>query len=537
MIQKLFSSQSKSVTGAALILSAASFLSRLIGVLRDRIFADRFGAGNTLDVYYAAFRIPDLVYNLIIVGALSAGFIPVFMEVWIKDKKKALDITNGLISILALSLIVVCTALFFLTPRLVHLLVPGFGPGQIDQTIALTRIMLVSPIILGLSGIASGVLQSLKCFFVYSLTPIVYNLGIILGAIFLVPVLGMQGLAYGVLLGATLHLAIQIPVLIQHGFRLHPSLPFADSYVRKIGKLMIPRTLTLATGQLNFLIITIIASTLPEGSLTIFNFANNLQYFPVGIIGISFALATFPTLSQLFAEKKPTEFVQQISNTVRQIIFFIMPLTVIFLLLRAQIVRVALGAGKFDWTATITTADTLALFSLSLFAQALIPLLTRAFYAIHNTFTPLLIAFISVLINIIGSLALKESMGVAGLALAFSVAAIFQLTVLWISLRVITQKLDESNLLHPIYKIVVASLCMAAAVQFLKEYTGPMLDMTRFWGIFIQGVIAGLGGLLVYVCTCRLLRLEEITHLYITCKTKLFNIKNIQADIIEVDEI
>src|SRR3989338_6728522 len=206
MIKRLFHTKRQaSITGAAIILGAASFLSRIIGIVRDRIFAHQFGAGDILDAYYAAFRAPDLVYNLLIVGALSAGFIPIFLELKEKNTKEAWLVTNTILNMIAIGSLIICTILFIFTPGIIHGIVPGFDTEKQALTVMLSRIMFVSPIILGISSLVSGVLQSYKAFFIYSLTPIMYNLGIIVGAIFFVPVWGVTGLAYGVLLGAIFH--------------------------------------------------------------------------------------------------------------------------------------------------------------------------------------------------------------------------------------------------------------------------------------------------------------------------------------------
>ena len=537
MIKRIFSSQSKSITGAALVLAVASFISRIIGIVRDRIFAHQFGAGDILDTYFAAFRIPDLVYNLIIVGALSAGFIPIFMKLLVKDQEEAWRVTSAIFNILALALVIVCSILFFFTPQLMELVVPGFDPEKLKMTIILTRIMYLSPVLLGISGIVSGVLQSFKNFLVYALTPIMYNLGIIIGAIFLVPKFGISGLAYGVVLGALLHLVIQLPSLVYHGFRYKPLLLWKDKNVRKIGKLMIPRTLGLATSQINLLVITILASTLTAGSIAIFNLASNLQYFPIGIIGISFAIAAFPTLAKFAAEDKKEEIINQLSSTIKQILFFIIPLSIIFLLLRAQIVRVVLGSGQFNWGDTDLTANTLAFFSLSLFAQCLIPLLARTFYAIHDTWTPFLVGLVAALANILAAMYLKNVMGVSGLALAFSLAMILQMSLLWIGLRTSLGTLGESKIIISLYKISAAALAMALVIQVLKQPLSMMVDMTRFWGILSQGAISGTIGLLVYGLILHFLQLEEMKRLNRSLKKKWLKLANVQGEINRGDEI
>ena len=325
----------------------------MVGLVRDRVLTHLFGAGHTLDVYYAAFRIPDFIYNLLIVGALAAGFIPVFTALYEKDKERAWEVTRSIITILGLSILGICGILWFLAPFIMPYLVPGFSLEKMNQTTILTRVLLLSPIILGLSGIAGSVLQSVKAFFFYSLSPILYNIGIILGAIFFVPMLGIAGLAWGVILGASLHLLIQLPLLFQLGFRYRPRLKLNDRPVRQILLAMIPRTLGLATTQINLVVVTILASTLPIGSITVFNLANNLQSFPIGLVGISFAIAAFPTLSSLAANKKPDELIETIGRTTPD--FSLSPRLWLFFSSYGRKLRSLFGSGEFDWTATITT--------------------------------------------------------------------------------------------------------------------------------------------------------------------------------------
>lgn len=513
MIQKFFSNQSKTITGAALLLGTASALSRIVGIARDHVFANLFGAGDALDVYYASFRIPDLIYNLIIVGALAAGFIPVFTRLYAKETKAAWEVANSIINLLGLLLLLSCGILFLLTPRLLPWLVPGFPLQKIQQAVLLTRILFLSPIILGLSGIAGSILQSRKAFAMYALSPIFYNLGIIVGAVVFVPIFGLVGLAYGVILGASLHLAIQLPSLFVLGFRYRPIARLRDPAVREIALLMIPRTLGLAASQLNLTVITIIASTLGSGSIAIFTLANNLQSFPIGIIGISFAIAAFPTLATFFADGQIEAIATEVSATARQILFFILPITVVFVLLRAQLVRVALGSGKFDWPATIATSNALAFFALSLFAQCLIPLLIRTFYALHNTWTPFILGLIAEFTNLAVSLLLKDRLGIVGLALAFSLAMLVQTLLLWLCLRRRLGSLQERKLVRTLGKMTVAIIPMILATQLLKYPLAAIVNMNRFWGIFTQGVLAGGAGLTFYFLICAWLRVEEMERL------------------------
>jgi putative peptidoglycan lipid II flippase len=336
---------SSSISSAALVISVAGILSRVLGLLRDRILASQFGAGDTLDVYYAAFRVPDLLYNLLILGALSAAFIPVFTGLIARnEEKEAWKLADSLLNAALLALVLISGLMVIFTPSIMKIVTPGFSGEKLAQVVMLTRIMFLSPIFLGISGIFGGILNSFKRFLIYSLAPIMYNLGIIVGAVFFVPYLGIIGLAWGVVLGALLHMLIQYPAVKISGFRYRFILDFKNHHLQKVLKLMIPRTMGLAVTQVNLLVVTVIASTLAAGSLSIFNFANNLQSFPLGIFAIPFALAVFPTLSHFSAKDDRENFIASFSQTFRQILFFVIPASVLILVLRAQIVRVVLGS-------------------------------------------------------------------------------------------------------------------------------------------------------------------------------------------------
>ncbi len=516
-------------------MATASVASRFLGIFRDRILAGEFGAGDTLDIYYAAFRIPDLVFNLLVLGALSAGFIPIFTGLceknnlfkffkWGKQRscREAWYVANSVVNLLGLALIIVSAVLIVFTPQLMRIIIPGFSGEKFLMTVAMTRIMFLSPFFLGLSSVMGGILQSFKRFFIYSLAPIIYNIGIIIGALYFVPVWGIYGLAYGVVLGALLHFLIQVPTAFHLGYRWHPILDLKNKNVREIIKMMIPRTMSLAISQVNLVVITIIASTLAAGSLAIFNFANNLASFPIGIFGISFAIAAFPTLSALVKNK--TEMIRNFSKVLRQIIFFILPATVFMLTLRVQIIRVILGSGRFDWEDTILTMDTLTFFSLSLFAQATVPLLIRMFYANKDSKTPFVIGLIAAIANIFLSYYFASRMGVAGLALAFSIANIINFALLWLVLKVKLGDLDEVNILYSTLKISLASICAGLGIQSMKLIVGTssIIDMTRFWGIFTQSAIAGIFGILIFILICWIMHVEEFYNFIrsIISKTK-----------------
>ncbi|HTW96375.1 MAG TPA: murein biosynthesis integral membrane protein MurJ [Candidatus Methylomirabilis sp.] len=534
MIKRLFNREINSITVAAILVAGSSLASRLLGVLRDRILAGQFGAGATLDAYYAAFRVPDLIFNLLVLGALSAGLIPVFtclikdfkgtvMNLFGLENNEAWRLINNVLNLMLISLGLLSLAgIIFAGPLIRTVIAPGFTPALQEQTAALTRIMFLSPLLLGISSILSGVLQSFKRFFIYSLAPIMYNLGIIAGALFLVPVWGIYGLAWGVVAGALLHMLIQLPSVLALGYKYAPILNLADRGLRKIIIMMVPRTLSLAISQLNLVVITAIASTLAVGSLTVFNLANNLQYFPIGIFGVSFAIAAFPALAAAAGDHK--KLVANFSSAFRQILFFIVPSTVLLLVLRAQIVRVILGTGQFTWENTILTFNTLGYFSISLFAQATIPLLIRVFYAREDSKTPFIVGLFSVAANLFLAFYLSARYGVGGLALAFSLGNIFNFVLLWLMLHLELGELDENRIVKSVLKFSVAALACGYVAQQMKGIVWPFVDMTKFLGVLVQGTVAGLLGLAAYVLLCWLLKSEELGSFIASAKSRLLRL-------------
>lgn len=543
MIKRFLNSQSKSIFSAASILIIAGLASRFLGLLRDRLLAGKFGAGDELDIYFAAFRLPDLIFNILIIGAISSAFIPVFAQYVHKDEKEVWKLVSGVLNLAFLSLIVIAGILVIFSPQLMHFIAPGFSGAKREMTILLTRIMFLSPILLGASSILSGILQYFHRFLVYSLAPIMYNVGIILGILFFVPIWGLTGLAWGVILGAFLHMLIQLPSTIYSGFKWKPILDFSHQGLRKITKLMIPRIVGLAGLQINLVVITAIASTLASGSIAIFNFANNIQYLPIGVFGIALATAVFPNLSKAFARRRKKTFSKDFSSTFSQTLFLIAPLSALFFVLRAQIVRVVLGTGEFGWADTRLTAAALGIFSLSIFAQSLIPLIGRAFYASHNTRTPVIVSLISIALNIVLSLlfvwglssanifsslisdilklgGIKE-IAILGLPLAFSLANIFDFAIL---LRLFAKKIlwwQPKYILKSSLRIVFATMLMGITAYGLLYILNLFLDTHTFVGIFFQGFLAASGGIIIYCLAMFLLGAPEMKGIIKKILTKL----------------
>ncbi len=548
MITKLFRNNiilnarpSKSVASAAFVITMAGLASRLLGLLRDRFLASTFGAGDILDAYYAAFRVPDLIYNLLIVGALSAAFIPVFTGLLSKEKEEeAWELTNGILNLIVFCILAFSFLFALFAPFLMRVITPGFPEEKMDMVVMFTRIMFLSPLFLGISGIFGGVLTSFKKFLIYSLAPLFYNLGIIGGIFIFVPFFGPIGLVWGVVLGALMHMLVQYPAVKHSGFKYDFILfkALKNKHVREVLRLMVPRTLGVAVTQISLTVVTIFASTLAVGSLAIFNFAQNLQSVPLGLFGISFAIAVFPTLSQYAAKENYDDFVKAFSQTFRQILFFVIPLSALILVLRAQIVRVVLGSGQFDWNDTTLTFQCLAIFVLSLFAQSTIPLLARSFYALHNTKTPFYIALLTEAFNIVAILLLIGRFQLVGLVMAFSLASVVQMLMLLFMLRSRFEYLDDKNILLAVSKISLAAFLAGVDTQSAKYLIGPQVDMNTFFGVFTQLAGAGMVGVLVFGGACYLLKLEEFFSFKDALTRKLFRTKqDIQEDTTPVSGI
>lgn len=497
---------------ASVILIVTLFLSNVLGVIRDHYLTQKIPT-DILSTYYAAFRIPDLIFNVLVLGAISSAFIPVFSMLINQNREKdAWKVANSVINIAIVSLIFFCIILAILIPWIAPYFLPGFDEAKLLATIRLTRLMLISPIFFGLSYIFGAILNSYKRFLIYSLAPLIYNLTIILGTIFLAPRIGITGVALAVVGGAFLHMAIQIPIAIRLGFRWQAILDIKNDFVRKIGFLMFPRAIGLGANQIMLIVFTGIASLLGGSAIAVYNLADNIQTMPMVVFGTSFAMAIFPNLSEKAAAKDWSGFALDFIKTLRSIIFFMVPIVFGIILLRAQIVRIILGSGHFGWEQTIDTANTLGLFAVALVFTSIIPLLARSFYALHNTKIPMVVTILTVIVSIIVGKILSAQMGIGGLALAYSIGSFLNALVLYLILRK-KIRIAEWPLIWFSLKVILASFIMAVALQETKYLMAIFVDMTRFWGVFTQ-TIAGIGvSLGVYLILAWIFNLEEVASI------------------------
>ena len=534
MIKQLLNTQTKSISFASLILAGSYLLSALMGLLRDHLLAGRFGAGNELDAYYTAFTIPDFVALILIFGAVSAAIIPIFNSYLITSKEEAWRYVSNLLNIFLSFLIVVCVILIIFAPFLVAIIAPGFSEDKKEMTVALMRIMFLSPIILGTSSIISGILQVFHRFFVTALAPIMYNAGIIIGIIFFVPIFGLKGLAFGVVLGGLLHLLIQVPAFLHSGFSWRPLFDIKNAGVQKTIKLMAPRSLGLGAGQINTIFITAIASMLIAGSISLFNLANTLSAILVNAVAISLSTAIFPAMSRAFSKDDRKDFERKFFGGFYQIIFLSIPISISIFLLRAQIARVVWGSGRFTWTDTRLAAACLGIFSLGLFAQGLIFLLSKTFYAVHNTKIPAIISAATVGFNIVMSLALVwllsfpngisaflhdilklqtiDNITVTGLALAFTITAICETLLLLFFIQKKLRIFKFKKLVKSLGKMLMAGLVMGIVIFLVRDalVVYHVVYLQTFWGGFLQLVISGAVGLFFYIVVSFMVKSQEI---------------------------
>lgn len=516
-----------------MIVAASSFLSGVLGLLRDRLLASRFGAGETLDIYFAAFRIPDLVQAIFVAGGISVAFLPLFSEEFRKDERKAFAFANNLLNSSVLILIIICFVLGIFTPQIFRIIAPGFSAFQTKSAVLLTRIMFLSPILFGLSAIFSGILQYFDCFLAYSLAPILYNLGIIFGILFLAPRFGAYGLGFGVVLGALVHFLIQLPSAKAAGYQYERILNFKNHRLKRVLELMRTSIGGAFFLQLNLIVITALSSTLLPGTISIFSFANNIQGLPAGLIGIPFAIAIFPAFSRYWASGEKEKLSQNFSLTLRRILILTFPLGAATFVLRAQIVRIILGAGLWGWGATRLTAACLGIFSLSIFASSLVAFFRNSFYAIQETKIPTLSEAIVFLLNIGLSLLFvfllkrgglfEQSMkyllkledikniSVVAFPLALSFSAIFQAFLLFY-LFLKKAGLEKLSVLFSfLRKIVLLTFLMSVSLWLGLRIFGSFLPTRTFLGIFLQTALSGLLGFLVYFGGALALRLEDAT--------------------------
>lgn len=557
MVKKIFAFLNRewgSVTEAALLLGLFTFASQILALVRDRLLAHTLGPGASLDVYYAGFRIPDLLFNSVSTLVSVTVLLPYLMEFIASkagekngDEEKAHNMLSQIFTVFIFGISIICVILFILMPYLAHIVAPGFNAVQLAELATVSRIMLLSPILLGLSNLFGSVSQLYKRFFVYGFAPVLYNLGIIIGVIFFLPHFGITGLAYGVVLGAILHVCIQIPVLIKEKFVPHFVTKIDWKKIKNIFSLSLPRTLALSLNSFAIFIIVSIASTLGEGAISIFNFSYNLQAVPIAIIGLSYGVAAFPVLAQAFARGDMELYNKQVISTARQLLFWALPVMSLFIVLRAQIVRVILGSGAFSWDNTRLTAASLAFFVISVIGQCFIILFVRAYYAAGKTKRPLYVnliftgseiifAFLFVYIwktvptfqYFIESLLRVEDVPgtmMLMLPLGYSLGTILNGVALWVLFKKDFMPKSPSILFKPFLESL-ASACVMGAMTYLSlNAFSHLFNDDRAFGILGLGLTSGIIGIFSGIIVLKVLKNQDYILVSKSITRKIFKAK------------
>lgn len=505
---------SQTSRAATIMLALTLTASNVLGVVRDHYLAQKIPT-SLLDTYYAAFRIPDLLFNLLLLGAITSAFLPVFVGAWNKGKgaQRAWEIAQTMTTISAIFTVTLAVFLFILAPVLIPLVVPSFDAERMEIVVKLTRIMLLSPLFFGFSYIFGTVLNAFKQFVAYSFAPLIYNGAIIFATLMFADRYGVYAVTWGVVAGAALHMLIQLPSVLRLGFRWKLIFSTRDPAVRRIGSLMIPRVLALGSQQLALTAFTVIGSAMTAGSIAIYNLTNNIQTAPVVILGTSFATAYFARMAELASANEKNKLGELIEQLVRVIAFLLIPASIGLFILRAQVVRLILGSGHFTWTQTISAIDTLAWFIPGIVAQGLMPVFARAFYSIHDTRTPMIITVVSFTLMVGVSLA-GTLMGaeVPVLALAFSLGSIVNAAWMLIVLSRRLPSLSLARILGSSTLIAFISAGMGFAmwlalriangtgIQIFSQQVVPGvgLDTHTGIGLLIQALFASLVGMAVY---------------------------------------
>lgn len=497
---------------AALLLAIASFSNAFLGLLRDRFLAGLFGASRTLDIYYTAFRVPDFLFSLSLFFVASTAFIPLFLEKQNTSERSARDFLEAVLTMFCVVMIAIIAVAYIFLPRLIHFLAPGFDGKDQLETVYLARILLLSPFFLGLSNLVSGVLQASRKFLAYALSPIAYNAGIIFGVAILAPRMGLTGAVIGVVLGAILHFAVQLPTLIRIG--MVPLLRFrftSDPF--QIFRYSFPRAIALSVNQFTLLLLTALASTFAAGTIAVFNLSINLYAMPLIVIGLSYSVAAFPLMADLALKNERALFFEHLSVSLRHILFWMLPITALFIVLRAHIVRAVLGTGAFAWEGTRLTAASLLLLSVGLVFQSAVTLFVRAYYALGKTREPIIynvvsagltiiVAFLSVWVlksnafieSFIGNLfRIGDLTSIEFLSLPFAYSVGSFVNALFLGIRIFRLNgPDELRKIRSSFRwIFFVSSIMGFVAYGALRIMDHFVKLDTFFGVVFEGGVAG----------------------------------------------
>lgn len=502
----------RTLARAGLIVTGAFFASRLLGGVRSAVIGAEFGAGPELDSFLAAFRIPDVIFQLVAAGALSSALIPIVAGLHASgEDARAWRVASTVATLMMSVLLVLAAVVALAAPVLVPAITYGFPAAQSAQTAELTRIMLVSPIFLALGSMATTLLNAQNRFGASAVAPLAYNGAIIGAAVFLGPTMGIGGLAIGVVAGSICHLLVQMAPLRAIGFRYRPSVDLADPEARQALLLMAPRAIGLGASQLTFLVATALLSGQPPGSLTAFTFGFTLFQIPFGVIGVPIGIVALPSLARDLARGDVDRYLMLLTRSMRLILFIMLPIVALTMVLRTQVVSLVFDWGRFSAAGIAGTALALLFLILALPSESLTAILARAFYADRDTATPVIAAVLAVAINTSFAIIAIGSLGLAAVAIGIVLGSWIEMSFLVLILGRRRPAFDAGSVVRGTPPMIVAAAAAGAlaALVLMASQAALGVDPPKA-GILIQLVAATGAGGLAYLAASRLFRVAEV---------------------------
>lgn len=514
-------SQQTSILSAALIITAANVVSSLSGLLRERqLIGFFFGTEQSQQAYEAfqvAFQVPDMLFQLIILGAVSAAFIPIFTSLKKKDEKEAFKVSSIVMNILTLVFILFSVLAFvFAEPLTMMRTGDAFTSEQIGIAVTLTRVMLFAQLFFAVSNFLTGILQSYQRFIIPAVAPVLYNIGIMLGVAFFSSQFGIYSAGIGVIMGAFFHMLVQLPLAWKLGFRFTLSFNFRHESVKRLFRLMPPRVLTIGVTELQNLGLAFFATTIGNLSFVVIRLALRLMTIPIRLFGVPISQASLPFLSEESDESDKIRFKQLVVQSLHQISFLALPASVLLLILRIPIVRLVFGTDNFPWKTTLLTGRVVAIISISVAAQAMVQLLTRSFHALKDTKTPFFITVISVILYLFSSAILVyfTDFGVMGLAVATSASAFLELLLFLVFMHKKLNFLFEKSFFLPQFKMILSSFLMAVFLYLPFRVLDELIfDTSRTLELVGLTVVTTTIGMVGYAYFAALFDVRELAHL------------------------
>lgn len=520
--RKAIYSEQQSILSAASVIAFMYAIAAFLGFVKNRLLAYYFGDSTELGVFFAADVIPSFIYTMVVVGAMSAAFIPVFKRTHKKNVEESWEMTSSVLNTLMLVFIIFAVLLFIFAKPIATQLIAGQSSLSNKDLLLMSQLMRVmtgAQVVLILSSVLAGLLESFNRFVVSAFAPVVYNLGIIFSTIILVPYIGIYAPAVGMIIGAFFHVLVQVPFVKELGYRYKPVINWKDKSFKEVIRLTIPRAVGNAAPQTLRFVFTNLVLFISAPSMVVWKFANDLQLVPIRLFGTSISRAALPFLSDAIKENDIRDFKNLLVKTITQTMFFMFPVSVLIFVLKIPLVRLAVGTKIFSWGATIMTAYTLAFFSISIAVQAISNILIRAYYALKDTKTPVYMSFVTVAISSVFAIYFVKFLGwgVWSLAFAYSIGSFAEFVLLYLLLQ---KKIGRISILgQQLNRIIIATILMGVAVYTpIKLLDEVVIDTTRTIGLITLTSLVSALGAFTYLSLSWFLKIEEFKLVLDTSK-------------------